>query len=710
MEGTEKQCQNYLQKAIERSNVTSEGLERQKDQVKQRVDVLECLFPAMMICQMFCGSKQSSISDVNNIIEKQMEMLENRGVAQSLSQHFDPRVREANACLKEAQCHAQQARENYAEKEARLGKFNKLLEESRKLENSKLDELKHLEEHLNRAKEDKLIPSNSLERAESESSIKSEDLQCLGRVRQLAETELRLSNHVRELEAREETYMRTLQQSESLWSSLERQAPRVDESKKKLEELQGEMKKKLDELQAQLNEKNCDNRVLVERLDNQSKRIEDLEKSLQECRDSKGEEDDLEVDNASKNVLQEGNTLQGAQRSQEETPCNELDTSKCKEAIQAAIKNAAKFQNARRDVSPGKNTGKNNSECEVAANDVSKNADQSKSVSKKLTGSQGNAKNATKEKNESSNKNERKNDSKGQNFEQRVTTPNKKTTVCKEVESKVTKCDTGKKDTSKSAVKIKGLSPSKDVEKDDWCNCADTMDFSKCKVSTADTSICSSATDESLNDSNRKETHGSNEKNTREIQQDSSTNQATAQNTQRPVMISNVTLKPADPVTRPGDQQNPTEDDSIFHDVLDDDAVDDSIFKDVLEDTKEQKTPSLSRKQSKKKLTTVRSTKKSTKFVNTNKKCKKISDENTKEMEKCDQQFRENQKTNKQLIDAFIKNRKCTAKPKENHPIGSKSSCNLISVNTIDKCKDRATVQKGISSSCDNSLQTKAKK
>lgn len=98
-------------------------------------------------------------------------------------------------------------------------------------------------------------------------SIKSNDIECLEKLQQLAENEVYMKRKIAELESREEAYMRTLQQADELWCKVDADAASTASA-----------------LQDQLHMKTTANQQMADRICQLEDVIEQLRKRLATCR------------------------------------------------------------------------------------------------------------------------------------------------------------------------------------------------------------------------------------------------------------------------------------------------------------------------------------------------------------------------------------------------------------------------------------------
>lgn len=251
-----RQCKKHFREMIGKYENRNDELEQRETDLRQRLEMLECSMPAVMVWNIWRMAQGAPVSQLREVVEKQfVEPGAGFGNCPSTpSQHWDCRVREIEAERKEARRRAEQARQVFRAKEEALEIQKRQVEEARKLqEERKLQiaglegEAKRLRDQLKKAQGDEGFCQTGecgeikcrdawLQGAASASSIHSTDLECLARLQDLAEAELCMKRQIAELERRECAYMRTLQQADEMWAKME------DENASSL----GELREQLD--------------------------------------------------------------------------------------------------------------------------------------------------------------------------------------------------------------------------------------------------------------------------------------------------------------------------------------------------------------------------------------------------------------------------------------------------------------------------------
>ncbi|XP_024225441.1 FK506-binding protein 5-like [Bombus impatiens] len=281
-----RQCHRRFREIIGKRELRNVELEKHQGDLKKRLNILECSMPAVMVWNMWRMSQGTCVPGLQRIMEKQFEGPASGEVycPSTPSRHFDCRVREVEAERKQAQKRMQDAKALCAEKEAALEDRNKRLEEAKQLQQEiKLRieqltaEVQKLRETAAKTEDDGQCETGEcgiieckkkwLEKVPSCASIKSNDIECLEKLQQLAENEVYMKRKIAELESREEAYMRTLQQADELWCKVDADAAST-----------------VSALQEQLHMKTTANQQMADRICQLEDVIEQLRKRLATCR------------------------------------------------------------------------------------------------------------------------------------------------------------------------------------------------------------------------------------------------------------------------------------------------------------------------------------------------------------------------------------------------------------------------------------------
>jgi len=213
-------------------------LEKVEGDLRQRLDMLECSMPAVLVWNIWRLSQGAPTCRMKRILEKHFEDTKELSYRCTPSRHYDCRVREIEAQRKLAVRKVEEARNVWSEKVAMLEERKKRLEEAKKIQEEQKSTMERLNEEMRILQEeeeksgidescrygecgDMQCMQRWLDKVSSVMSIKSGDIQCLEKLQELAEEELAMKRDITELERREEAYMRTLQQAEDLWSKIE---------------------------------------------------------------------------------------------------------------------------------------------------------------------------------------------------------------------------------------------------------------------------------------------------------------------------------------------------------------------------------------------------------------------------------------------------------------------------------------------------------
>ncbi|XP_043515667.1 titin-like [Frieseomelitta varia] len=281
-----RQCHRRLREMIGKRELRNVELERQQGDLKQRLNVLECSMPAVMVWNMWRMSRGGCVPGLERALRRQFEGPASGEACcpSTPSRHFDCRVREAEAERKQALKRMEDARALWAEKEATLEDRSRKLEEAKRLrEDTQLKigqlsaEVQKLREAAVKVEDDGACEGECevaeckkkwLEKVPSCASIKSADIECLEKLQQLAENEVYMRRNIAELESREEAYMKTLQQADELWCKLDADATST-----------------VTALQEQLDTKTAANQRMADRICQLEDVIEELRARLGVCRD-----------------------------------------------------------------------------------------------------------------------------------------------------------------------------------------------------------------------------------------------------------------------------------------------------------------------------------------------------------------------------------------------------------------------------------------
>ncbi|XP_071581272.1 uncharacterized protein [Temnothorax nylanderi] len=269
-------CQRPLRDIIGKREQRREELGKMEGELRQRLDMLECSIPAVMVWNIWRMSQGAPVCTIKRILEKQFKDTRELSCRSTPSCHYDCRIREVEAERKLALKKVEEARTLWSEKLATLEERKRKLDEARRIQEEQKDAIERLNEEtrvLREAMEKKAMEMDELcqcgdaqckqrhlSKVSSVMSVEPGDIQCLEKLQRLAEEEVITKREIAELERREEAYMRTLQQTDELWSKME-----------------GDMISTTSGLKEQLDMKTAANQQLANR-------VCELEDALEKCR------------------------------------------------------------------------------------------------------------------------------------------------------------------------------------------------------------------------------------------------------------------------------------------------------------------------------------------------------------------------------------------------------------------------------------------
>lgn len=269
------QCQRSLREIIGKREQRKEELDKTEGDLRQRLDMLECSVPAVMVWNIWRMSQGAPACRIKRILEKQFKDTRELSCRSTPSCHYDCRIREVEAERKLALKKVEEARALWSEKLATLEERKRKLDEARKIQEEQKNAIERLNEETRVLREtmekkamemdelcqcdDTQCKQRYLSKVPSVISVESGDIQCLEKLQRLAEEEVITKREIAELERREETYMRTLQQADELWLKME-----------------GDMISTTNGLQEQLDMKTAANQQLANR-------VCELEDALEKC-------------------------------------------------------------------------------------------------------------------------------------------------------------------------------------------------------------------------------------------------------------------------------------------------------------------------------------------------------------------------------------------------------------------------------------------
>ena len=154
-----RRCQKHFQKMIGEHEMKNEELEKKEGDLRQRLEMLECSMPAVMVWNIWRMAQGASIPNIHRVVEKQFQGFTSGSLpcSSTPSQHYDCRIRQVEAERKEAQRRADEARALWVEKEVSLEEQKKKLDEARKtqaLHKERIEKLTAEIQELRKSRED----------------------------------------------------------------------------------------------------------------------------------------------------------------------------------------------------------------------------------------------------------------------------------------------------------------------------------------------------------------------------------------------------------------------------------------------------------------------------------------------------------------------------------------------------------------------------
>lgn len=150
-----RQCQRRFREIIGKREMKNEELEKQEGDLRQRLNILECSMPAVMVWNIWRMTQCGSGPSLQRVLEKQFQGPASGEVycPSTPSRHFDCRVREVEAERKQAQKRVEEAKTLWAEKMATLEEREKKLEEAKKVQEEQKVRIQQLTAEAKKLKE-----------------------------------------------------------------------------------------------------------------------------------------------------------------------------------------------------------------------------------------------------------------------------------------------------------------------------------------------------------------------------------------------------------------------------------------------------------------------------------------------------------------------------------------------------------------------------
>lgn len=276
-------CQHPLRDIIGKREQRRDELDKMEGDLRQRLDMLECSIPAVMVWNIWRMSQGAPVCRIKRILEKQFKDTRELSCRSTPSCHYDCRIREVEAERKLALKKMEEARTLWSEKLTTLEERKRKLDEAKRIQEEQKNAIERLNEEtraLRETMEKKMMKMDELcqcddvqckqrhlDKVSSVTSVESGDIQFLEKLQRLAEEEVITKREIAELERREEAYMRTLQQADEMWSKME-----------------GDMISTTDGLQEQLDMKTAANQQLANRVCELEDALEKCQAKLAACR------------------------------------------------------------------------------------------------------------------------------------------------------------------------------------------------------------------------------------------------------------------------------------------------------------------------------------------------------------------------------------------------------------------------------------------
>lgn len=157
-----RQCQNRFREMIGKREMKNEELEKQQGDLTQRLNILECSMPAVMVWNIWRMSQGGCIPNLQRVLEKQFQGPASGEVycPSTPSRHFDYRIREIEAERKQAQKKVEEARTLWSEKMAALEERENRLEVAKKCQKEQKQRIEQLTAQSQKLREAKKAPDN----------------------------------------------------------------------------------------------------------------------------------------------------------------------------------------------------------------------------------------------------------------------------------------------------------------------------------------------------------------------------------------------------------------------------------------------------------------------------------------------------------------------------------------------------------------------
>uniref|UniRef100_A0ABD2WAR5 Uncharacterized protein n=1 Tax=Trichogramma kaykai TaxID=54128 RepID=A0ABD2WAR5_9HYME len=244
---TEPTSQMRFKELIVKQETKNDELRRREEDQKERLKKLNSIIPAVFSWKWYKTHAKSE--DLCKILN---EATDANSCKITPSQHFDERVRAADAQLKEKQCRYEELRTALEKKETALQGQQTQIDLARQKQRESQERLKNLTEEAR--KRGNLASGEGgdgkvLAMIGSDASLKSDDLEQLEHLEQLYDLKARKRREIEELKKREETCMSVLLKAEELCASRALAEDKVTELKCELERAECRTKEAQEKLQ-----------------------------------------------------------------------------------------------------------------------------------------------------------------------------------------------------------------------------------------------------------------------------------------------------------------------------------------------------------------------------------------------------------------------------------------------------------------------------
>lgn len=152
---TYRQCNRRFRDIIGKRVLKNEELEKHQSILKQRLNILECSMPAVMVWNIWRMTQTPCVPNLQRVLQKQFQGPAAGEICcpSTPSRHYDCRVREVEAERKQACKRVQEARSLWNEKMVTLEDRHKKLEEAKKIQDETRERIRLLTLEVQKLKE-----------------------------------------------------------------------------------------------------------------------------------------------------------------------------------------------------------------------------------------------------------------------------------------------------------------------------------------------------------------------------------------------------------------------------------------------------------------------------------------------------------------------------------------------------------------------------